>query len=50
MYEALSSQTMEKQDEAMVIGLRSKNQQLREVIAYLYSNYQQDKRELNERV
>ena len=40
----MSSNSQEKQSEAMIIGLESKNQQLREVIAYLYTNYQEDKR------
>ena len=50
MYEAMNASSQDKQSEAMIIGLESKNQQLRDVIAYLYTHYQEDRKKWENQV
>lgn len=46
VYEILHSTSTEKQSEAITVGLEVENKQLKEVIAQLYTNFTEEKKQL----
>ena len=46
VYEILRSTSTEKQSEAFTVGLEAENKQLKEVIAQLYTNFIEERKQL----